>query len=69
MTRQRIQQLEQFTADESFVGDQCVIGMRDIEIGKNMMRFDCDGQQISCQFCIKGWFANKKTCSICRHNF
>ena len=35
-----IQQFEKFTADESFVGDQCVICMEDIEIGRNMMRLD-----------------------------
>ena len=69
LTPQRIQQFEQFTADESFVGDQCVICMGDIEIGRNMMRLDCDGQHTFCQVCIEGWFANHKTCPICRHKF
>ena len=68
-TTQRIQQFEQFTADESFVGDQCVICMEDIEIGRNMMRLDCDGQHIFCQLCIKEWFADHNTCPICRHLF
>ena len=69
LTPQRIQQFEQFTADESFVGDQCVICMGDIEIGRNMMRLDCDGQHTFCRVCIEGWFANHKTCPICRHKF
>ena len=69
LTAQRIQQFEQFQADESFVDDQCVICMGDIEIGRNMMRLDCDGQHTFCQVCIEGWFATKKTCPICRHVF
>ena len=69
LTPQRIQQFEQFTADESFVGDQCVICMGDIEIGRNMMRLDCDGQHTFCQVCIEGWFADHKTCPNCRHVF
>ena len=69
LTAQRIQQFEQFQADESFVDDQCVICMGDIDIGRNMMRLDCDGQHTFCQVCIEGWFAIKKTCPICRHVF
>ena len=69
LTAQRIQQFEQFQADESSVDDHCVICMGDIEIGRNMMRLDCDGQHTFCQVCIEGWFAIKKTCPICRHVF
>ena len=69
LTFQRIQQFKQFQADDLFVGDQCVICMEDIEIGRNMMRLDCDGQHTFCQVCIEGWFAIKKTCPICRHVF
>ena len=69
LTRQRIQQFEKFTADESHVGDQCVICMGDIEAGRNMMRLDCDGQHTFCQVCIEGWFADHNTCPICRHKF
>ena len=65
----RIQQFEKFTADESHVGDQCVICMEDVEIGRNMMRLDCDGQHTFCQVCIEGWFADHNTCPICRHKF
>ena len=69
LTPQRIHQFIKFTADESFVGDQCVICMGDIEIGRNMMRLDCDGQHTFCQVCIEGWFVEHKTCPICRHEF
>ena len=69
LTPERIQQFEQFTADESFVGEQCVICMEDIEIGRNMMRLDCDGQHTFCQVCIERWFENHKTCPTCRHAF
>ena len=66
---QRIQKFNKFQADKSFVGDQCVICMGDIEIGRKMMRLDCDGQHTFCQVCIKGWFAGHNTCPICRHEF
>ena len=69
LTTQRIQQFEQFTADESFVGDQCAICIGEYEIGRNMMRLDCDGQHTFCQVCIEGWFAEHNTCPICRHTF
>ena len=69
LTTQKIQQFEQFTADESFVDDQCVICMEDIEIGRNMMRLDCDGQHTFCQVCIERWFDEHKTCPTCRHEF
>ena len=69
LTLQRIQQFEQFQADESHVGDQCAICMEEINIGRNMMRLDCDGHHTFCQVCIKGWFAGHNTCPICRHEF
>ena len=69
LTPKRIQQFEQFTADKSFVGEQCVICMEEIEIGRNMMRLNCDGHHTFCQVCIERWFANHKTCPICRHEF
>ena len=52
LTPKRIQQFKQFTSNESFVRDQCVICQEDIEIGRNMMRLDCDGQHTFCQVCI-----------------
>ena len=65
----RVQQFDKFHADESHVGDQCVICMDDVEIGRNMMRLDCDGQHTFCQNCIQEWFAEHNTCPICRHIF
>ena len=69
LTTARVQQFEQFQADESFVNDQCTICMEHVEVGRNMMRLDCDGQHTFCQVCIEEWFADHKTCPICRHVF
>ena len=65
----RIQKFAHFTADESHVGDQCAICMENFEIGRNMMRLNCDGKHAFCQVCIERWFADHKTCPLCRHNF
>ena len=66
---QTIEKFPHFTADQSHVGDQCAICMEDFEIGRNMMRLDCDGKHAFCQVCIEGWFADHKTCPLCRHDF
>ena len=58
-----------FMADESDVGDQCSICMEDYEIGRNIMRLNCDGKHAFCQVCIEGWFADHNTCPLCRHIF
>ena len=68
-TPERIQQFDHFQADESLVDDQCSICMEDFEVGRNSMRLDCDGRHMFCQVCIEGWFADHKTCPICRHIF
>ena len=44
-----------------------VICMEDIEIGRNVMRLDCDGHHTFCQVCIEGWFSKHNTCPICRY--
>ena len=54
LSPERIQIFAHFTADESHVGDQCSICMEDFEIGRNMMRLDCDGKHAFCQVCIEG---------------
>jgi len=69
LTSARFQQFEKFQADDFHVGDQCVICQGDIEVGRSMMRLDCDGQHTFCRVCIEGWFANHKTCPTCRHTF
>ena len=66
---ERIEKFDQFTADERFVDDQCMICFADIEIGRNMMRLDCNSQHTFCQVCIEGWFDDNKTCPICGHRF
>ena len=69
LTPRRIRRFKLFTADESHVGDQCSICMEDFEIGRNMMRLDCDGKHAFCKDCIIRWLANHNTCPICRHKF
>ena len=69
LTPARIQQFLQFTADESMVGDRCGVCLDDIEVGRRMMRLDCDGQHVFCKDCVEGWFADHNTCPNCRHEF
>ena len=69
LTAERIQQFHHFAADELLVGEQCSICMEDIEIGRKMMRLNCDGQHTFCQVCIERWFADHNTCPNCRHVF
>ena len=69
LSPERIQKFAHFTADESHVCDQCSICMEDFKIGINMMQLDCDGKHAFCQVCIEGWFADHKTCPLCRHMF
>ena len=66
---ERIQQFDHFQADETQVDEQCSICMEDFEIGRNMMRLDCDGRHMFCQVCIEGWFSDHNTCPICRRFF
>ena len=69
LTPARIQQFHKCLADESLVGDRCSICQDDIEVGRKMMRLDCNGQHVFCQDCVEGWFADHKTCPNCRHAF
>ena len=69
LTAARIQQFQQFPADESLVGDRCSVCQDDIEVGRRMMRLDCGGQHVFCQTCVEGWFADHNTCPNCRHVF
>ena len=69
LTSGRIQQFHQFPADESLVGDRCGVCLDDIEVGRRMMRLDCDGQHTFHQECVEGWFDEHKTCPNCRHVF
>ena len=53
LTFQKIQQFEKFQADESFLDDQCAICMGDFEVGRNMMRLNCDGQHFFVKSALK----------------
>ena len=69
LSPERIEQFLQFKADESHVGDQCQVCLEEFEVGRLMKQLDCGGQHSFCSCCIDQWFANHKTCPICRHKF
>ena len=69
LTSERIRQFDHLEADESLVDEQCSICMEDFEVGRKLIRLDCDGRHVFCQVCIEGWFADHNTCPICRHLF
>ena len=69
LTADRIQRFQQFQADQSLVGEECAICLADIEVGRRMMRLDCNGRHVFCQDCVETWFANNNTCPYCNHVF
>ena len=69
LTSERIRQFDHFEADESLADERCSVCMGNFEIGKMLIRLDCDGRHLFCQVCIEGWFADHNTCPICRHLF
>ena len=69
LSSERIQQFMQFEADESHVGDQCQVCLEEVEVRRLMKQLDCEGRHSFCSVCIDQWFANHKTCPICRHVF
>ena len=69
LSPERIDKFEHFTADESLVGEQCLICMNDLEIGMEMVRLDCHVDHILCKVCVDKWFKNHKKCPTCRHAF
>ena len=69
LTTARFPQFRQFPADESLVGDQCGVCLDDIEVGRRMMRLDCNCQHVFCQDCVEGWFCDHNTCPNCMHIF
>ena len=66
---ERIQQFLQFKADESHVGDQCQVCLKEVEVGRLIKQLDRRGRHSFCSVCIDQWFAEHKTCPICRHLF
>ena len=69
LSPERIQKFLQFEADECHVGDQCQVCLDEVEVGRLMKQLDCGGRHSFCSVCIDQWFANHKTCPICRHVF
>ena len=69
LSPERIQQFLLFKADESNVRDQCQVCLEEVEVGRLMKQLDCGGRHSFCSVCIDQWFANHKTCPICRHKF
>ena len=69
LSSERIQKFLQFEADESHVGDQCQVCLQEFEVERLMKQLDCGGRHSFCSGCIDQWFANHKTCPICRHIF
>ena len=69
LSAERIQQFLKFEADESHVGVQCQVCLEEFEVGKLIKQLDCGGRHSFCSVCINQWFANHKSCPICRHVF
>ena len=69
LSPERIQQFQQFKAGESHVGVQCQVCLEEVELGRLMKQLDCEGRHSFCSGCIDQWFANHKTCPVCRHIF
>ena len=69
LSPERINQFHQFEAGESNVGDQCQVCLEQVEVGRLIKQLDCEGRHSFCSVCIDQWFANHKTCPICRHVF
>ena len=69
LTPERIEQFEHFAADESLVGEQCIVCLKDLEIGTQMVRLDCHVSHYLCKTCTDEWFKDHKTCPTCNHVF
>ena len=69
LTPERIQKFQHFDADESLVGEQCLVCMSDLKIGTPMVRLDCHVDHILCKTCVEKWFKDHKTRPSCRHAF
>ena len=69
LTNERIQKFEHFSADQSLVGEQCLICTDDLQVGTQMVRLDCHVDHILCKKCVDKWFKDNKTCPSCRREF
>ena len=69
LTAERIEKFEHFAADDSLVGEQCIVCLVDLEVGTQMVRLDCHVSHYLCKSCTDEWFRNHKTCPTCNHIF
>ena len=69
LTPERIEKFQHFDADESMVGEQCIVCMNDLDIGTKMVRLDCHVDHCLCKVCADRWFEDHNTCPNCRHAF
>ena len=65
----RIKRFEHFRADDTLVGERCLVCMKDLKNGTRMVRLDCHTDHILCLTCTNKWFKDNKTCPKCRHGF
>ena len=69
LTPARIGKFKHFAADESLVGERCLVCMNDLEVGTPMVRLDCHVDHILCKTCVDTWFKDNKSCPTCRQVF
>ena len=69
LTRERIGRFEHFAADESLVGEQCVVCLENLEAGMNMVRLECHVSHYFCNTCTDAWFKDHNKCPLCNHVF
>ena len=69
LTAARIANFEHYAADESLVGEQCLVCMKDLEVGTQMVRLDCQCTHYLCKNCAETWFKDHKSCPTCRQEF
>ena len=67
LTSERMQKFHHYVADESNGGEQCIVCIQNVQVGRKVMRLDCKHE--FCVECIEGWFADHKTCPNCRQSF
>lgn len=66
LSPERIEMFEHFQFNG---GQQCQVCMDDLEIGRSMIRLDCDGKHSMCEKCAYQWFSSHNTCHVCRKVF
>ena len=69
LTAERIGRFEHFNADESLVGEDCIVCLDELQIGTEMVRLDCHVNHYLCKKCTDAWFKDHKKCPLCNHVF